>query len=434
MPAELVCFAERCRARFPITEAIYNCPQCGGLLEVGYPAPAAPADELRKIWRARRTSNAPLDQSGVWRYREIIPFLERYDTVVTLREGNTPLLSGPRAAQYAGMDALVFKHQGFNPTGSFKDNGMTCGATQAIRLGMGRVACVSTGNTSASMAAYASAAGLDPIIFIPHGNISYGKLAQALEYGARTLQVEANFDQILALVRTLAERLGIYLLNSINPFRIEGQKTIMVEMMDQRDWNPPDWIVLPGGNLGNISAFGKGLREMRDLGLIRKMPRLAVVQAAGSAPFYELFHSADRAALHPVTHPETLATAIKIGDPVSWPKALHEVSCSGGTVERVTEPEIADAKAIIGRCGIGCEPASAATLAGIRKLRAAGAIAADADVVAVLTGNVLKDPDYIYRYHTGTLEGPGGVAIRAEFGNAPTVVPNDADRIAALLS
>ena len=266
---------------------------------------------------------------------------------------------------------------------------------------MSRVACVSTGNTSASMAAYSSAAGLQPIIFIPHGNISYGKLAQALEYGAKTLQVEANFDQILALVRTLADQLGIYLLNSVNPFRIEGQKTIVIEMMDQRDWNPPDWIVLPGGNLGNASAFGKALRELRDWGLIDKTPRLAVIQAEGSAPFYDLMQTADRAALTPVEHPETLATAIKIGDPVSWPKALHEVVCSGGMVEKVTEQEIADAKAIIGLCGIGCEPASAATLAGIRKLTAAGAMARDADVVAVLTGNVLKDPDYIYRYHTG---------------------------------
>ena len=173
-------------------------------------------------------SNAPLDQSGVWRYREFIPFLDDYARVVTLREGNTPLLPRRAAAEYGGLDALVFKHQGFNPTGSFKDNGMTCGASQALRLGMTRVACVSTGNTSASMAAYASAAGLQPMIFIPHGNISFGKLAQALEYGAKTIQVEANFDQILALVRQLAERLGIYLLNSINPFRIEGQKTIMV--------------------------------------------------------------------------------------------------------------------------------------------------------------------------------------------------------------
>jgi threonine synthase len=194
MSAELVCFEEPCRARFPITEVIYNCPRCGGLLEVGYPPMSAAPAELKRIWRERRTTNAPLDQSGVWRYREIVPFLDSYDNVVTLREGHTPLLPAPRAAEYGGLDALTFKHQGFNPTGSFKDNGMTCGVAQALRLGMRRVACVSTGNTSASMAAYASAAGLDPVVFIPHGNISYGKLAQALEYGAKTLQVEAARD------------------------------------------------------------------------------------------------------------------------------------------------------------------------------------------------------------------------------------------------
>src|SRR6185295_622026 len=301
------------------------------LLEAVYPNPEQSAEELKALWRHRRTSNAPLEQSGVWRYREFLPFLPDYGRVVTLREGNTPLLDAPRAAQYGGLDRLTFKHQGFNPTGSFKDNGMTCGATQAIALGMKRVACVSTGNTSASMAAYAAAAGLQPIIFIPHGNISYGKLAQALEYGAKTLQVEANFDQILALVRTLADRLGIYLLNSMNPFRIEGQKSIVIEMMDQRDWNAPDWIVLPGGNLGNTSAFGKGLRELHEVGLIDKMPRLAVIQAEGSAPFYEFVEGANKGGeFTPVTNPETLATAIRIGDPVSWPKALYEVCTSKG--------------------------------------------------------------------------------------------------------
>jgi len=433
MSAELICFESRCRARFPITEVIYNCPRCGGLMECAYPGRTADPAALKRTWRERRMSNTTLDQSGVWRYREMISFLDDFSSVVSLREGNTPLLDAPRAASYAGLDRLVFKHQGFNPTGSFKDNGMTCGTAQARRLGMRRVACVSTGNTSASMAAYASAAGLQPIVFIPHGNISYGKLAQALEYGARTFQVEANFDQILALVMKLAQRLGIYLLNSINPFRIEGQKTIIVEMMDQRDWNPPDWIVLPGGNLGNISAFGKSLREMLELGLIPRSPRLAVVQAAGSAPFYDLMQSADRSVLPKVERPETLATAIRIGDPVSWPKALHEVTSSNGVVEKVTEQEIADAKAQIGLCGIGCEPASAATLAGIRKLRAAGVIADDADVVAVLTGNLLKDPDYIYRYHTNQLTAPNGDKLQSTFGNQPVVVPNDPDKIARLL-
>jgi len=429
--AELVCFNESCRAQHPITEVLYNCPKCGGLMEVRYAGPHMEAGALRRLFRERRMSNLPLDASGVWRYRELFPFLDDYAHVVTLREGNTPLLEGPLAAAYGGLDRITFKHQGFNPTGSFKDNGMTCGASQARRLGMRRVACVSTGNTSASMAAYAAAAGLEALIFLPHGNISFGKLAQALEYGAKTLEVEANFDEILALVRVLAEKLGIYLLNSVNPFRIEGQKSIIFEMLDQRDWNPPDWIVLPGGNLGNISAFGKALREAIEIGLIEKMPRLAVIQAEGASPFYELFvHGGE---FHAVAKPETLATAIRIGDPVSWPKALHEIKTSHGVVEKVSEQAIADAKAQIGRCGIGCEPASAATLAGVRKLTGGGVIERGADVVAVLTGNLLKDPDYIYRYHTGKLEAPGGVQIRSTYGNRSMVVPNDPERIASLL-
>jgi threonine synthase len=432
MLAELACFEQHCRERFPIDEAIYNCTACGtGLLEVVFTEERADATALKQLWRSRRTSNEALEQSGVWRYRELLPFDGHHHQVVTLREGNTPLLDAPRAARFGGLDRLTFKHQGFNPTGSFKDNGMTCGVTQAVRLDRQRVACVSTGNTSASMAAYAAAAGLDAIVLIPHGNISYGKLAQALEYGARTLQVEANFDQILALVRVLAERLGIYLLNSINPFRIEGQKAIIFEMLDQRDWNPPDWIVLPGGNLGNTSAFGKALRELCQFGFIRKLPRLAVIQAEGAAPFYEFMQKKDE--FHSIADPRTLATAIRIGDPVSWPKALHEITVTNGAVERVSEQEIADAKAIVGRCGIGSEPASAATLAGLRKLTQAGVIRADEDVVAVLTGNVLKDPDYIYKYHTGQLQDPDGRAIDARLGNRPVVVPNDADAIAKIL-
>ncbi len=431
MLAELACFEQNCRARFPITDAIYNCPECNGLLEVRFTVGKPDPGSLKKTWRERRASNAKLDQSGVWRYRELLPFDGQHHNVVSLREGNTPLLDASRAAQYGGLDRLTFKHQGFNPTGSFKDNGMTCGATQAVRLARKRVACVSTGNTSASMAAYASAAGLDPIVFIPHGNISYGKLAQALEYGARTLQVEANFDQILALVRVLADRLGIYLLNSINPFRIEGQKTIIFEMLDQRDWNPPDWIVLPGGNLGNTSAFGKALRELCEFGFIHKLPRLAVIQAEGAAPFYDFVRAPGE--FRSVPDPKTLATAIRIGDPVSWPKALHEINATSGVVEKVSEQEIADAKAIIGRCGIGCEPASAATLAGIRKLVSAGAFRPDDDVVAVLTGNVLKDPDYIYRYHTGQLADPDGKILESRFANRPVVAPNDADEIARIL-
>jgi threonine synthase len=432
--AQLKCIRGACGATFSIDDVLYTCPRCGGLLEVSYPGLSLDPAHCKKLWRERRLSNAPLDQSGVWRYREMLAFFDfERNSVATLREGNTPLLPAPEAARYAGMEAIVFKHQGYNPTGSFKDNGMTCGASQGLHLRVDRVACVSTGNTSASMAAYAAVAGMTPIIFLPHGNISFGKLAQALEYGALTLQVEANFDQILALVRVLAERTGMYLLNSMNPFRLEGQKTIMLEMLDQREWRVPDWVIVPGGNLGNVSAFGKGLRELLAMGFIDRLPKLAVVQADGSAPLHDYFHSAERGEFRPVSNPETLATAIRIGDPVSWPKALFEIETSGGTVERVTEQEIADAKAIIGRCGIGCEPASAATLAGLKKLVAAGTVQPGEDVVAVLTGHVLKDPDYVYRYHTNQLKTPSGAPIQSNFGNAPRVVPNDPDRIAAVL-
>ncbi len=426
---ELVCFNPECRATFGIDEVIYACANCGGLLEAHVDFPDLSVSHLKQVWRERRLSNSPQDQSGVWRYREFLPGFNAA-SVTTLREGDTPLLDAPLAAEYGAIDRLTCKHQGYNPTGSFKDNGMTCGVAQARKLGLQRVACVSTGNTSASMAAYASAAGLTPLIFLPHGNISYGKLAQALEYGARTFQIEANFDQILALVRVLAERLGIYLLNSINPFRIEGQKTIVIEMLDQRDWRVPDWIVVPGGNLGNVSAFGKALRELQAFGLIDRLPRLAVVQAFGASPFYDYMLGGPHSTFAAREHPETLATAIKIGDPVSWPKAQFEIESTNGVVERVTEQEIADAKAVIGRCGIGCEPASAATLAGIKKLRAAGTMDRNADVVAVLTGHVLKDPDYGFKYHTGQLLAPDNSRIEASFGNRPVTVPFDADAIA----
>ncbi len=433
MAAELTCFNPECRKRFAIDEVIYQCPACDGLIEASNDFTGLDAEKLRALWDQRRLSRLSLDVSGVWRYREMLPFLDDPQHVVTLREGNTHLFDGALAASYSGLTNLQFKHQGYNPTASFKDNGMTAGVAQARKLGMKRVACVSTGNTSASMAAYAAAAGMQAVIFIPHGNIAYGKLAQALEYGALTIQVEANFDQILALVRVLTEELGIYLLNSINPFRIEGQKTIGIEMLDQRAWKVPDWIVVPGGNLGNVSALGKGLREMREIGLIDRLPRLAVVQAAGSAPFCEFFNQETRGSFVNVEEPETLATAIRIGAPVSWPKALFEVESTSGVVESVTEQEIADAKAVIGRCGIGCEPASAATLAGIRKLTAAGTIEPGADVVAVLTGHLLKDPDYVYRYHTDQLEAPGAGKIESTFGNAPVVMPNDPAKIAEFL-
>lgn len=427
----LRCHDANCRKRFELSEVIYSCATCGSLLEVFNSFDGVDGSGLRELWQERRLSRRRIDVSGVWRFREMLPFVTDEQHIVTLPEGNTPLFEAPAAAAYAGLDGLQFKHQGYNPTASFKDNGMTAGVTQARVLGMRRVACVSTGNTSASMAAYAAAAGMQAVIFLPAGKIAYGKLAQALEYGALTIQVEANFDRILALVRELAVALGIYVLNSVNPFRIEGQKSIVVEMLEQRGWRVPDWIVLPGGNLGNISALGKGLRELRQLGLVDSLPRVAVIQAEGSAPFHAQFR--DGGELRAVRKPETLATAIRIGDPVSWRKAAFEVGTVRGVVESVTEQEIADAKAVIGRCGIGCEPASAATLAGIRKLVKSGAVEASAEVAAILTGHLLKDPDYVYRYHSSQLETPSGQPIRATFGNAPITVGHDRDRIAELL-
>jgi threonine synthase len=308
---------------------------------------------------------------------------------------------------------------------------MTTGVTQARILGMGRVACASTGNTSASMASYAARAGMQGIIFLQNQQIALGKLAQGIAFGATCLQIDADFDRNMELARLISEKLGIYLLNSVNPFRIEGQKSIVIEMLEQRGWRVPDWIVLPGGNLGNISALGKGLRELFAAGLIDALPRVAVVQAAGSAPFERLFR--EGGVLRPERKPETLATAIRIGDPVSWRKADSEVKALSGVVESVTEQEIADAKAVIGRCGIGSEPASAATLAGIRKLVGAGTIEPDADVAAILTGHLLKDPDYVYRYHSGQLQTPSGERIQPKFGNAPITVPHDRAEIKDLL-
>ncbi|HKP10938.1 MAG TPA: threonine synthase, partial [Blastocatellia bacterium] len=352
-------------------------------------------------------------------------------------EGNTPLYSAPRSAAYAGLERLRFKHQGMNPTGSFKDNGMTTGVTQAVGLGATAVACASTGNTSASMAAYAARAGLRALVFIPAGQVAYGKLSQALEYGATVVEIEGNFDDAMRVVREIAEETDIYLLNSINPFRLEGQKAIAIELVEQCAWRPPDWVVLPGGNLGNSSAFGKAIDELIQLGFISRAPRLAIIQAEGASPFYELFASADRSAFQAQARPATLATAIRIGNPVSWKKALRAVRQTGGVVERVSEQELADAKAVIGRDGIGCEPASAATLAGIKKLVAAGVMKATDDVAAVLTGNLLKDPTYTVAYHMGELaiDGEGGPqTITAGFANRPVRVAADKQAIKRLLN
>jgi len=395
------------------------CPRCGGLLDIERTdAIAIDPAALRELWRARLTSRDARDRSGVWRFREFLPFDDE-DPIVTLAEGNTPLYDAPRSADYCGLRQLQLKHQGNNPTGSFKDTGMTVAVTQARKLGARLVACASTGNTAASLAAYAARANLVCAIIVPSGQVSHAKLAQALDYGAKVLEIDGNFDTCMSFIRELSEDSAVYLVNSINPFRIEGQKTVAFELAEQLEWRVPNHLVVPGGNLGNSSAFGKGFRELLQSGLIDRQPKITVVQAAGAAPFARLYSEHDDSNLINEPDPKTLASAIKIGAPVSWRKALRAVHETGGSVITVTEQEIADAKAMIGRDGIGCEPASATTVAGMRKLVAEGVIKADETVVGVLTGHLLKDTDYVMGYHGNTLVGPDGEQIRGRFTNAP---------------
>lgn len=305
------------------------------------------------------------------------------------------LTSDPRPPTPDSRTGILFKHEGENPTGSFKDRGMTVAMTQAKRLGARAVACASTGNTSASLAAYAAQAGIRAVVFIPAGKVATGKLAQTLAYGATALHVRGDFDAAMTLVRQACHKLGIYLVNSINPFRIEGQKTIVWELLQDLDWNAPDWIVVPAGNLGNTSAFGKALREAFDAGWITTMPRLASIQASGANPFYRSYREAF-ASRHRITA-ETIASAIRIGDPVSHAKAVTAIQLTNGVVEEVTDDELMAAKREIDEMGIGCEPASATTLAGVKKLRAAGVMREGERIVCVLTGHLLKDADAILR-------------------------------------
>ncbi|HYC88361.1 MAG TPA: threonine synthase, partial [Thermoanaerobaculia bacterium] len=280
-------------------------------------------------------------------------------------------------------------------TGSFKDRGMTVAVTQAVRVGATAVACASTGNTSASLAAYAAQAGLRAIVFVPAGKVAGGKLAQTLAYGATCLQIRGDFDAAMRLVREACDKLQIYLVNSINPFRIEGQKTIVWELFQDLHWEAPDWIVVPAGNLGNTSAFGKAIAEAHAYGWIDRMPRLASIQAQGANPFMRGFRESF-ATRHRMSA-ETIASAIRIGDPVSWDRAVTAIRQTHGVVEEVTDDEIMAAKRTIDGSGIGCEPASAATLAGVRKLRAAGVMKENERIVCVLTGNILKDQEANYR-------------------------------------
>ncbi len=363
----------------------------GGLLEVALDIP----DVSTGLFDERLGSLDAPYRSGVWRYRELMPDFPD-DAIVSKPEGNTNLYHEARLDDLAGVE-VWFKHEGENPTGSFKDRGMTVGVSHARWIGASVVACASTGNTSASVASYAASAGLPSVVFVPEGKISAAKLAQTIAYGARIIQVRGDFDAAMAMVRSAADRYGLYLLNSLNPFRLEGQKSIFLEALQQRRWQAPDWVVLPGGNLGNVSALGKALREALHAGLIVEMPKVAVVQAAGSAPFAAAFERGFDG-LEPVSA-QTVASAIQIGAPVNYAKAWRVIRETEGLVLAVADSELLDAKAEIDRAGIGCEPASAAGLAGIRRLVNEGVIDAGERVLTILTGNLMKDSDTVIDYH-----------------------------------
>jgi threonine synthase len=448
------CINLNCAATCDVTDTTFVCPRCGGLLDVAYEwdrlEPPRSLRDFEAKWAQRHN---PLNFSGVWRFRELLPFAPA-DKVLTIGEGQTVLQRADNVASYVGMEPgrLFLQYEGLNPSGSFKDNGMTAAFTHARLVGARRAACASTGNTSASLAVFCSATGLmRAIVFIGSGKISYGKLAQALDHGALTVQIAGDFDDAMGRVQQVARRLGIYLVNSINPFRLEGQKTIMYRVLEALRWEVPDWIVVPGGNLGNVSAFGKAFIELADLGLVDRLPRLAVINAAGANTFYQLYEcsglrwnegrpegklTADYydALDAKQVRAMTIASAIEINRPVNLTKALRALDRCGGVVREVTDQEILDAKAKVGSGGLGCEPASAASVAGARKLRHEGVIGAGERVVCVLTGHQLKDPTATVAYHSADQKtfdevlGQRGVR-RATFANRAVQVPNNLDEI-----
>jgi threonine synthase len=391
-----------CERRYSIERVDYRCA-CGQPLDVSLHSAGEERDgpAWRQVFDARLSSMDAQHRSGVWRFRDLLLPIEDIRPI-TRQEGQTTLYAVGRAqaqgghgriGKFAGLDALWLKHEGENPTGSFKDRGMTIGVSMANWLGATAVACASTGNTSASMAAYAAQAGLRAIVLLPEGKVAQGKLSQAIAYGAEMRQIAGDFDRAMADVERMCLEEGIYLLNSLNPFRILGQQSLALELAQQFAWDVPDWIVLPAGNLGNTSALGMGLLRAYQLGLITRLPRIASVQASGANPFYQSYLDGF-ASFQPIKA-HTLATAINIGNPVSYTRARAVIQATNGVVTEVSDEEMLRAKAMIDRAGIGCEPASAASVAGARKLVAEGIISPQARVVAILTGNLLKDPDSI---------------------------------------
>ncbi len=434
--AELRCI--ECGTICASPNANFRCGTFGDLLEVVQPdlqtviGASSGVEKLKQVWLSRRTSRLPVDQSGVWRFREVLPFVDPLH-VITLREGNTPLYEMPRCGRIAGVRNLFAKHQGMNPTGSFKDTGMTTAASVALAGHYRWVACASTGNTSASMAAYAARGNLRRLVLIPEGKISWSKLSQSLDYGAVTCQLKTDFDGCVRVLHEVVQRMPVYLLNSVNPYRLEGQKTAALEILEQMNWLVPDHVIVPGGNLANSSALGKAFQEMHSLGFIRTLPKISIIQAEGANPLVRTMREKGGRELISV-QAETLATAIRIGHPASWKKAVRVLEVTGGAVEEVSEAEMALAKAEIGAEGIGCEPASAVTLAGLKKLVTSGFVKSHESVVLVLTGHLLKDPDFTLDFHRGELRvADRQAAMLASSRRAPIILEATADAVTRTL-
>jgi threonine synthase len=459
------CISPGCAATYAVDEVKVACTQCGSLLDIRYDwdrlAVPKSLGAFEHRWSTKGTGTAGrLDFSGVWRFRELMPFFRSDDDIVSIGEGRTTLQQADLLSREMGMKPgkLLLQYEGLNPSGSFKDNGMTAAFTHARMVGARRVACASTGNTSASLAMFASLAEMQGVVFIGSGKISFGKLSQALDYGALTLQVNGDFDACLRRIRQIAvdvPQMGIYLMNSVNPFRLEGQKSIMYRILEARDWEPPDWVIVPGGNLGNCAAFGKAFQELKHLGLIKKIPRLAIVNAAGANTLYRLAHEQkvtwndghyDKETVQKYyawmdesnQQAHTIASAIEINRPVNLPKALRALDVMSGVVRQVTDDEILEHRAMVARWGFGCEPASAASVAGLRKLLDEQVISRDETVVCILTGHELKDPNATVKYHTGIdMKSVQDLAPKVEphgrLANRPVQVEDDLDTIIKVL-
>ncbi|WP_289138639.1 threonine synthase [uncultured Brevibacillus sp.] len=404
----------------------YQCT-CGGLFDIVHDTSHVDVEFLKRIFHERLSERMTPYASGVWRYKELI-FPELADEYITTKyEGNTGLYASEQIKAYTGSNHKVFlKAQSENPSGSFKDNGMTVAVSHGRSLGYKRFTCTSTGNTSSSLAMYASLANHESYVFVPNKNISLNKVLQTLAYGANVISFDGTYDDGIRFYEQHSKELGLYICNSINPFRIEGQKSIVYEIAQYLNWTLPDWVVIPGGALSNVTALGKGLQDLKNLGFIDKLPRVALVQAEGASPFHRMV-AGGQTELVPEPNPYTRASALNIGNPPSWKKALRTLEETNGVTCSVTDQEILDAKAWVDKSGIGCEPASAATVAGLRKLISQQVIDKDEKVVCILTGNMLKDTDALHEYHLGE-------STKAGYANKIVPAKLSFEEISAILS